>query len=87
MDDAQTHRLAFSLDGGGVTADEPLVFGEGRRLRVHLTDDRDADLTVAVEGGVLVVRGMGQPVRSRRTAMNVVEVSTGSFEAVARDEP
>lgn len=51
-------RLVFSLDGLGVVADEPLVFGEGMVLRVHLTERAESDMSIYVADGCLHVSGM-----------------------------
>jgi hypothetical protein len=51
MGEAAARRVVVSLDGGGVVADEPLVFGEGARLRLHVTGTAAEDVTLYIEGG------------------------------------
>lgn len=47
------------IDGCGVFHDTPI--GEGTRIRFKLNDDRQQDISVFVENGVLHVFGMYRP--------------------------
>lgn len=72
-------RKVISLDGGGVVADEPLVFGEGTRLRVHLTESPDGDATMYVENGRLHIVGQYARVVVWQIAPNRAEIATVRF--------
>ncbi len=49
-----------SIDGCGVFPDTPI--GEGTRIRFQLDEDRQQDISVYVEDGILHVYGMYRPV-------------------------
>jgi hypothetical protein len=62
------------IDGCGVVSDTPI--GTGTRIRFRLEDDRQQDISVYLEDGVLHVLGMYRPLVVVSVEDNHVDVST-----------
>lgn len=62
------------VDGCGVVADGPI--GEGTRIRFKLDEDRQQDVSVYVEDGVLHVLGQYRPLVVVTVEDNHVDIAT-----------
>ena len=69
MPDADTF-----IDGCGVISDTPI--GEGTRIRFKLMDDRQQDVSVYVEDGVLHILGQYRPLIAVTVEDNHIDVAT-----------
>lgn len=62
------------VDGCGVVADKPL--GEGTRIRFRLESDRQQDISVYVEDGVLHILGQYRPLIATTLESNHIDIVT-----------
>jgi hypothetical protein len=62
------------IDGCGVVADEPI--GEGTRIRFKLEENRQNDISVYVEDGVLHILGQYRPLVVVKVEPNHIDVTT-----------
>ena len=62
------------IDGCGVYKDTPI--GEGTRIRLRLAEDRQQDISVYLEDGVLHIFGMYRPLIIESVQPNHITIDT-----------
>jgi hypothetical protein len=62
------------VDGCGVLNDIPL--GEGTRIRLRLSEDRQQDISIFVDDGIVHVYGMYRPLNAAQIEDNHICVDT-----------